>query len=210
MLSFVALLMIVIFFAWVKLLQKYAHFLGLPGFTFLFHSPAVSSHKIACVVSGSWKKQYETENNFFTPCWCAKSFEEWINDESQPMPDIQDHCQKCNANVTAKQWQVNSWMQKYLWFVTSTVWLKKKKSSPPTGEEGNTWEVGRTSEKFVFKAQLLFLYPTCGDGSKKINLLQTYKQTSQIPKADKLKICLHGGSLSLISCSHFSDIQYSC
>lgn len=199
MLSFVALVMIVIFFAWVKLLQKYAHFLGLPGFTFLFHSPAVSSHKIACVVSGSWKKQYETENNFFTPCWCAKSFEEWINDESQPMPDIQD----CNGKWTLECRSI------YGLSLLLCGW-KKKKSSPPTGEEGNTWEVGRTSEKFVFKAQLLFLYPTCGDGSKKINLLQTYKQTSQIPKADKLKICLHGGSLSLISCSHFSDIQYSC
>lgn len=168
MLSFVALVMIVIFFAWVKLLQKYAHFLGLPGFTFLFHSPAVSSHKIACVVSGSWKKQYETENNFFTPCWCAKSFEEWINDESQPMPDIQDHCQKCNANVTAKQWQVNSWMQKYLWFVTSTVWLKKKKNLVLPREKKGTLEKWEELQRNLYsKHNFYFCIPPVEMGQRR-------------------------------------------
>lgn len=39
-------------------------FLGLPGFTFFFHSPAASSSKIAHGVSACQKKQYEIEWGF--------------------------------------------------------------------------------------------------------------------------------------------------
>lgn len=43
-------------------------FLGLPGFTFLFQSPADSSGKIAHGVSACRKKQYEIEWVFFASC----------------------------------------------------------------------------------------------------------------------------------------------